>query len=46
MYGPGAAGYNELYYNTALGLMQGDPLVKIGGPADSGGNSPLRDPER
>src|SRR5262249_3794963 len=21
MYGPGAAGYNELYYNTALGLM-------------------------
>ncbi|HXU01247.1 MAG TPA: hypothetical protein VN903_09660, partial [Polyangia bacterium] len=40
MYGPGAAGYNELYYNTALGLMQGDPLVKIGGPADSGGNSP------
>ena len=39
MYGPGAGGYNELYYNTALGLMQGDPLVKIGGPADSGGNS-------
>ena len=40
MYGGGAEGYNELYYNTALGLMQGDPLVKIGGPADSGGNSP------
>ena len=39
MYGPGDGGYNELYYNTALGLMQGDPLVKIGGPADSGGNS-------
>ena len=39
MYGPGAAGYNELYYNTALGLMTGDPAVKIGGPADSGGNS-------
>jgi xylan 1,4-beta-xylosidase len=40
MYGPGAAGYNELYYNTALGLMAGDPMVKVGGPADSGGNSP------
>ena len=40
MYGPGAAGYNELYRNTALGLMQGDPAVKVGGPADSGGNSP------
>jgi len=39
MYGPGAAGYNELYYNTALGLMTGDPALKIGGPADSGGNS-------
>jgi xylan 1,4-beta-xylosidase len=39
MYGPGAAGYNELYYNTALGLLTGDPMVKIGGPADSGGNS-------
>jgi len=39
MYGLGAAGYNELYYNTALGLMAGDPAVKIGGPADSGGNS-------
>ena len=40
MYGPGAAGYNELYYNTALGLLAGDPMVKVGGPADSGGNSP------
>jgi xylan 1,4-beta-xylosidase len=40
MYGPGAAGYNELYYNTALGLLAGDPQVKVGGPADSGGNSP------
>src|SRR5262245_12373323 len=39
MYGPGAAGYNELYYNTALGLLTGDPALKIGGPADSGGNS-------
>ena len=40
MYGGGAAGYNELYYNTALGLLAGDPMVKVGGPADSGGNSP------
>jgi xylan 1,4-beta-xylosidase len=40
MYGPGASGYNELYYNTALGLLAGDPMVKVGGPADSGGNSP------
>ena len=44
MYGPGAAGYNELYYNTAIGLMAGDPQVKIGGPADSGGNSPYSIP--
>ncbi len=40
MYAGGAAGYNELYRNTAMGLMQGDPAVKVGGPADSGGNSP------
>jgi xylan 1,4-beta-xylosidase len=40
MYGPGASGYNELYYNTVLGLLKGDPQVKVGGPADSGGNSP------
>jgi len=40
MYAAGAAGYNELYYNTVQGLMRGDPLVKVGGPADSGGNSP------
>ena len=40
MYAAGAAGYNELYRNTALGLMRGDPQVKVGGPADSGGNSP------
>ena len=39
MYGPGAGGYNELYYNTVLGLLRGDPQVKVGGPADSGGNS-------
>jgi xylan 1,4-beta-xylosidase len=40
MYSKGAAGYNELYYNTALGLLAGDPAIKVGGPADSGGNSP------
>jgi len=39
MYGGGAAGYNELYYNTVLGLLNGDPQIKVGGPADSGGNS-------
>ena len=39
MYGGGAAGYNELYYNTVLGLLKGDPQIKVGGPADSGGNS-------
>jgi xylan 1,4-beta-xylosidase len=39
MYGPGAAGYNDLYYYTVLGLLQGDPAIKVGGPADSGGNS-------
>jgi xylan 1,4-beta-xylosidase len=40
MYSKGAGGYNELYYNTALGLLTGDPAIKVGGPADSGGNSP------
>jgi len=44
MYGPGASGYNELYYNTALGLLAGDPAIKVGGPADSGGNSPFSIP--
>ena len=39
MYGPGIAGYNELYLNTAQGLLAGDPMIKIGGPADSGGDS-------
>jgi xylan 1,4-beta-xylosidase len=38
MYGPGASGYNELYYNTVLGLLRGDPQIKVGGPADSGPN--------
>jgi xylan 1,4-beta-xylosidase len=44
MYAGGAAGYNELYYNTAKGLLAGDPAIKVGGPADSGGNSPYSIP--
>jgi xylan 1,4-beta-xylosidase len=44
MYGPGIAGYNELYYNTVRGLTQGDPMVRVGGPADSGGDSPYSIP--
>jgi len=37
MYSLGDAGYNELYGNTVKGLVAGDPLVKVGGPAGSGG---------
>jgi xylan 1,4-beta-xylosidase len=44
MYGPGIAGYNELYLNTAQGLLKGDPMIKVGGPADSGGDSPYSIP--
>jgi xylan 1,4-beta-xylosidase len=44
MYGPGIAGYNELYLNTAQGLLQGDPNIRVGGPADSGGDSPFSIP--
>jgi len=44
MYTPGSAGYNELYLNTAQGLLAGDPMVKVGGPADSGGSSPFSIP--
>jgi len=44
MYGPMAAGYNELYLNTAQGLLAGDPMIKVGGPADSGGDSPYSIP--
>jgi xylan 1,4-beta-xylosidase len=44
MYAPGAAGYNELYRNTVLGLLKGDPMIRVGGPADSGGNSPYAIP--
>jgi len=44
MYGPGTGGYNELYLNTAQGLLAGDPAIKVGGPADSGGSSPFSIP--
>ena len=40
MYGPGDAGYTELYLNTAAGLLAGDPELKVGGPAGSAGESP------
>jgi hypothetical protein len=43
MYAEGAAGYNELYYNTTTGLLPGDPMIKVGGSADSG-NSPYAIP--
>ena len=39
MYGPGDAGYFELYKNTVAGLVQGDPGVRVGGPAGSSGES-------
>jgi xylan 1,4-beta-xylosidase len=41
MYSLGDAGYTELYENTVTGLMQGDPGVKVGGPAGSSGESPF-----
>ncbi|HVZ87131.1 MAG TPA: hypothetical protein VHG72_09180 [Polyangia bacterium] len=40
MYQGGDAGYNELYMHTARGLLAGDPLVKVGGPAGSAGETP------
>jgi xylan 1,4-beta-xylosidase len=39
MYALGLAGYNVLYNNTVKGLIQGDPMIKVGGPAESGGGS-------
>jgi len=39
MYEPGGNAYNELYLNTAQGLLAGDPMIKVGGPADTGGDS-------
>jgi xylan 1,4-beta-xylosidase len=40
MYAPGDGGYFELYRNTVAGLLQGDPGVRVGGPAGSAGESP------
>jgi xylan 1,4-beta-xylosidase len=40
MYSLGDAGYTELYASTVAGLLQGDPRVKVGGPAGSSGESP------
>jgi xylan 1,4-beta-xylosidase len=40
MYGPGDGGYWELYKNTVAGLLQGDPGLRVGGPAGSAGETP------
>jgi len=40
MYALGDGGYFELYRNTVAGLVQGDPGVRVGGPAGSAGESP------
>ncbi|HEY7372630.1 MAG TPA: hypothetical protein VIF57_10760 [Polyangia bacterium] len=40
MYGPGDGGYWELYKNTVTGLLQGDPGLRVGGPAGSAGETP------
>jgi xylan 1,4-beta-xylosidase len=39
MYSLGDNGYVELYTHTQAGLVQGDPQVKVGGPAGSSGES-------
>ena len=39
MYSLGMAGYNQLYDYTVQGLVRGDPDIKVGGPAESGGGS-------
>jgi xylan 1,4-beta-xylosidase len=39
MYALGDTGYFELYKNTVAGLLQGDPGVRVGGPAGSAGES-------
>jgi xylan 1,4-beta-xylosidase len=40
MYGLNDGGYWDLYKNTVAGLLQGDPGVRVGGPAGSAGESP------
>ena len=44
MYSLGDNGYIELYQNTVAGLVQADPMVRVGGPAGSSGESPALDP--
>jgi xylan 1,4-beta-xylosidase len=39
MYSLGEAGYPELYDQTVRGLLAGDPLIKVGGPAGSAASS-------
>jgi xylan 1,4-beta-xylosidase len=39
MYSAGNAGYNQLYQNTVQGLLKADPMLKVGGPAESQGGS-------
>jgi xylan 1,4-beta-xylosidase len=39
MYSLNTTGYFELYRNTVAGLLQGDPEVRVGGPAGSSGES-------
>jgi len=40
MYSLGDDGYFELYRNTVTGLLQGDPGVRVGGPAGSAPETP------
>src|SRR5580765_3815282 len=40
MYSLGDSGYFELYRNTVTGLLEGDPGVRVGGPAGSAGETP------
>jgi len=40
MYSLGDSGYFDLYRHTVAGLVQGDPMVRVGGPAGSSGESP------
>jgi len=42
MYSLNDAGYFELYKNTVAGLVEGDPEVRVGGPAGSSGESAPR----
>jgi xylan 1,4-beta-xylosidase len=39
MYTLSLGGYNMLYQQTVQGLLKGDPMIKVGGPAESQGGS-------